>query len=345
MSLGESPSSPEFGIEAIRRAAERIAPYVANTPVLSSKVLDAEAGTHVLAKAEALQVTGSFKFRGALNKVLASGPGVRTAGIVGYSAGNHAAAIAAVGRIVGCRAVVVIPTTAPAAKVQNCRSWGAEVVFYDPATQDRAEVAESILAEGNMEFIPPFDDYDIMAGAGTVGLELASELDAAGVTPDAVVVGCSGGGLASGVLTAMEHHFPGIEKYIVEPAGYNKMARSLAAGEVCTNPAPGATVMDGISGPVVGDRCLSVLGRLGVTPLSVDDDEALEAVAAAFRYLRVVVEPAGAASLAAVMSRQLHRSRTYANVALVLSGGNVDPALYGGTISGSGRPFRGALGR
>ncbi|MGR6963971.1 threonine ammonia-lyase [Geodermatophilus sp. URMC 61] len=326
MVADRSAERREFGVDDIRRAADRIAPHVMETPVLTSRALDASCGARLFVKAESLQVTGSFKVRGALNKVLGyDGPTLRN-GIIGYSAGNHAAAVAAAGRLVGCPAVVVVPTSAPRIKVDNCRAWDAEVVFYDPATEDRAEVAATIVAERGMTFIPPFDDHAIMAGAGTAGLELAQDLLTRGVRPDAVVVSCSGGGLASGVLVAMEHHFPGIEKYIVEPRGYDKMARSLAEGQVCSNPAVCTSVMDGIAGPVAGQRPLTVLAELGVTPLTVDDDQARLAVAGAYQHLKLVAEPAGAAALAAVLSRQ--DDFTDRDVALVCSGGNVDPAVY-----------------
>jgi threonine dehydratase len=316
----------EFGIRNIREAAERIAGHVVRTPVLTSRALDGCAGAHLFAKAEVLQLTGSFKIRGALNKVLGLDEAALPNGIIGHSAGNHAAAVAAAAHIVGCPATVVVPANAPQIKINNCRAWGAEVIFYDPDSQDRAAVTASIAADRGMSVIPPFDDYDIMAGAGTVGLELAEDLLTQGAIPDAVVVNCSGGGLASGVLVAMEHHFPWIQKYIVEPKGYNQMARSLDTGEVCSNPVARTTIMDGISGPVAGERPLRVLTKLGVTPLTVDDAQALHAVAAAYQHLKVVVEPAGAASLAAILS--MAANITPRKVAVIFSGGNVDPATY-----------------
>jgi threonine dehydratase len=332
----------QFGIADIRRAADRIAPYVRETPVLTSRALDAEVGARLFVKAESLQVTGSFKIRGALNKVLGIDPSTLGDGIIAYSAGNHAAAVAAAGTLVGCPTVVVVPRTAPRAKVENCRSWGAEVVFYDPESETRDEVTDAIVAERPMTFVAPFDDYDVMAGAGTTGLELAEQLQATGVTPDAVVVSCSGGGLASGVLVAMEHHFPGIEKYIVEPHGYDKMARSLAAGEVRANPAVRTTVLDGISGPVPGARPLRVLTELGVSALTVDDEQALRAVAATYQHLRFVAEPAGAAALAAVGVQE--HGFAGRDVALVCSGGNVDPAVYTAALQVSSRPAGDAAG-
>lgn len=211
---------------------------------------------------------------------------------------------AAAASIAGCPAVIVVPNNAPRVKVENCRWWGAEVVFYDPATEDRAEITQAIADQRGMTIISPFDDQAIMAGAGTTGLEMAEQLIAAGQKPDAVVINCSGGGLASGVIEAMGHFFPEIEKYIVEPQGYDTMARSLAAGEVRSNPAVRHTIMDGISGPVAGKLPLEVLLRHGVKALTVDDGEALAAVATSFYTLKTVIEPGGAASLAAVLSKK-----------------------------------------
>jgi threonine dehydratase len=325
-SVEECGETARFGIMMIETAAERIAQHVHRTPVLVSPMLDTAADARVFVKAEALQLTGSFKIRGALNKIFSLDESARTNGVVAFSAGNHATAVAAAARIVGCPAVIIVPSNAARIKVDNCRWWGAEVVFHDPVTEDRAEVTTAIAAERGLTFISPFDDYEVMAGAGTVGLELAQDLLAQGVRPDAVVVNCSGGGLASGVLVAMEHYFPGIKKYIVEPRGYEKMARSLASGQTCANPAVRATVMDGINGPVAGKLPLSVLLRLGVASLSVTDVQALDAVAAAYRTLKIVVEPGGAASLAVVLSAAA--DFCHKTVAVVASGGNVDTAVY-----------------
>ena len=315
-----------FSIEHIRRAAERISDYIVRTPLLSSPMMDRAAGARVWIKAESFQLTGSFKIRGALNKVLSLSKEERRNGVAAFSAGNHASAVAAAASIVGCPAVIVVPRNAPQIKVENCRWWGAEVIFYDPATEDRAEITQAIAKQRGMTIVSPFDDHAIMAGAGTTGLEMAQQLLAAGKKPDALVINCSGGGLASGVIEAMRHFFPEIDNYIVEPQGYDKMAHSLAAGEVRSNPAVRHTIMDGISGPVAGKLPLEVLLRHGVVPLTVDDDEALAAVSASYYTLKTVIEPGGAASLAAVLSRKAAFAGK--TVALVASGGNVDPAVY-----------------
>ena len=317
---------PGFGIDAIREAAQRLTGRVVRTPLLNSRMLDDLIGGRVLVKAECLQLTGSFKVRGALNALLSLDEDARSGGVVTYSAGNHGQGVAAAARLVGCPAVVVMPRAAPRVKVDNCRWWGAETVFYDPETEDREEVAGKILQTRGMTLIPPFDDPRVMAGQGTVGLEIAEQARELGLPPDTILVNCSGGGLASGVITALNHEFEGLDNHVVEPAGFDKMARSLATGQVCSNPRPPGGVMDAISGPVAGARPLAILSGYDVTGLTVTDEEALAAVGVAHRLLKIVVEPGAAASLAALLSGKADvRGRT---VALVASGGNVDPAVY-----------------
>ncbi|MBI0295926.1 threonine/serine dehydratase [Streptomyces sp. PRKS01-29] len=317
---------PGFGIDAIHQAARRLTGHVVRTPLLNSPVLDDLVGARVLVKAECLQLTGSFKVRGALNALLTLDEDVRRAGIVAYSAGNHGQGVAAAARLAGCPAVIVMPRHAPRVKVDNCRWWGAETVLYDPRTEDREEIARTIVQARGMTLIPPFDDPRVMAGQGTVGLEIAEQAREQGLTPDTVLVNCSGGGLAAGVITALGHALPGLAHHIVEPAGFDKMARSLAAGRVCANPRPPGGLMDALSGPVAGARPLAVLRPYDVTGLTATDEEALAAMGTAHRLLKIVLEPGAAASLAALLSGKVDvRGRT---VALVASGGNVDPAVY-----------------
>ncbi|WP_078558978.1 threonine/serine dehydratase [Streptomyces sp. PRh5] len=317
---------PGFGIDAIHEAARRLTGHVVRTPLLNSPMLDDLVGARVLVKAECLQLTGSFKVRGALNALLALEEDARRAGIVAYSAGNHGQGVAAAARLAGCPAVIVMPSTAPRIKVDNCRWWGAETVLYDARTEDREEVARKIIEERGMTLIPPFDDPRVMAGQGTVGLELAEQARELGLTPDTVLVNCSGGGLAAGVITALDDALPGLANHIVEPAGFDKMARSLATGRVCANPHPPGGLMDAISGPAAGARPLAVLRHHDVTGLTVTDEEALAAMATAHRLLKIVIEPGGAASLAALLSGKVDARGKV--VALVASGGNVDPAVY-----------------
>jgi threonine dehydratase len=313
-------------MENIETAVRRIAGRAVRTPVLTSPMLDEAANCRVFVKAESLQRTGSFKFRGALNKLLALDSAVRQRGIITYSAGNHGHAVAAAAREVGCPAVIVLPNTAPVVKVRNCQWWGAEIVFYDPTVQDREEVARGIAEPRGLVLVPPFDDFDVMGGQGTVGLEFAEQLAQHDVRPDAFLVCCSGGGLASGASTAMTAHFPGLACHVVEPVGLDKMARSLISGVPQAKPGAPTTIMDGIAGPMAGARPLAVLRVLGATGLAVTDADALAAMAAAFRFLKLVLEPGGAAALAAVLA---HRERFAGKtLAVVCTGGNVDEAMF-----------------
>ncbi|WP_042878913.1 threonine ammonia-lyase [Cupriavidus necator] len=322
----------DFDIQHIQAAAERLSGYITRTPIIESPMLDAACGCNVYVKAESLQRTGSFKIRGALNKMLSLDADSLGRGVVTYSAGNHGQGVAAGARLIGCPAVIVLPTTAAAIKIESCRWWGAEIVLYDPDTQEREQVARQLMEARGLTFIPPFDDYDIMAGQGSAGLEICEQLEARGVAPDAILVNCSGGGLASGVITAVKSRWPRIEAHIVEPAGFEKMARSLASGVPQRNDPVPKTVMDGIAGPVAGTRPLHVLLRHEVKGLGVNDEEALRAVSTAFRLLKLVVEPGGAASLAALLENKADLAGK--TVVAICSGGNVDPGVYARALAG-----------
>lgn len=322
----------DFGIETIRSAADRIAGHVRRTPLLSSPVLDELAGARVLVKAESLQVTGSFKLRGALNALLLLSPEQRADGVVAFSTGNHGQAVSAAARMTGSRATIVMPTGAPRIKVEGCRLWGAEVVFYDPANEDREVVGGRLVEERGLTLIHPYDDLRVMAGQGTVGLEIVDALAEMGTTPDALVLPCSGGGLSAGVVEAVRHTVAGVAPFLVERKGYSKMARSLASGQVERVPAVSAPFLDAIGAPTVGRHTLAALSRHAVTPLTVTDEEARGAMRAAFRTLKLVLEPGGSAALAAVLA---HRER-FAGQTLVLvaSGGNVDDSVFAEVLAG-----------
>jgi threonine dehydratase len=313
-------------IASIRRAAERIGHRVVRTPLLSSAMLDELAGARVFVKAEPLQKTGSFKIRGALSKILATPEDKRKSGFVAFSSGNHGQAVAAGARMVGAPSVIVMPKDAPAIKVESCKWWGAEVVPFDRTTDDREAIGRKIEGERGMTLVPPFDDPDVMSGQGTMGLEIVEQLREAGETPDALLVSCSGGGLAAGVTTAVRDAFPEMAFYTVEPSGFDKMARSLASGEPQKNERLTGSIMDALMAPAAGRLTFAQLRANGAKGLSATDDEALSAMAAAFRTLKLVVEPGGAAALAALLSGKVDlKAKT---VVVVCSGGNVDPAMF-----------------
>jgi threonine dehydratase len=317
----------DFNISMIRNAAAALAPHVVRTPLLSSPVLDRTLGLRLFVKAENLQTTGSFKLRGALNKVLTLDEAARRRGVIAFSAGNHGQAVAAAAKINGCPATIVLPKSAPQVKVDGCRWWGAQVVFYDPDAEDRRDVVQRIIDAQGWTLVHPFDDPHVMAGQDTVGLEIVQQLTELGVSADAAIVNCSGGGLASGVVTAMRDVNPGLAFYLTEIAGFEKWARSLVSRRPEQSKPVARTVMDGINGPLVGTEPLAVmLSQRDVGTFSVNDEEALRAVRAAFEHFKLVLEPAGAASLAVVHTqREAFRDKA---VVVVASGGNVDPSVF-----------------
>lgn len=315
----------DFGIDTIRAAARRLDGRVRRTPLLSSPVLDELVGASVLVKAEVLQLTGSFKIRGALNTLLSLTDEERAAGVLAFSTGNHGQAVAASARMTGSTATIVMPQDAPRIKVDGCRWWGAEVVFYDPATQDREEVGRGLVAERGLTLVHPYDDVRVMSGQGTVGLEIVDQLREGGHSPDAIVLPCSGGGLSSGTIEAVRDTYAAVAPFVVERAGYPKMARSLASGRVQQVPAV-PVFLDAIGSPTVGVNTLAALSRHPVTALEVTDEQARVAMRESARTLKLVVEPGGSAALAAVLAqRERFAGQT---VVVVASGGNVDASVY-----------------
>jgi threonine dehydratase len=315
-----------FGIDDILRARENIAGKVIQTPLLESPFLNRLLDCRLFVKAENLQVTGAFKFRGALNKISSLTAEQRAKGVLAFSSGNHGHAVAAAASLLNCSAVIVLPNTAAAIKVENCRWWGAETVFYDPNKDDRETFSKNLAESRGMTVIPPFDDELIMAGQGTVGLEIHEQLSQRDVTPDLLVSNCSGGGLSSGVTEAFKHFYPSASVVLVEPAGGEKMARSLQTGKPERNVNLGPTMLDGINGPLAGTKTLEVLRRHSVSCASIDEEEALAAMFTAFKYLKIVVEPGGAASLAAILAKKIDVKGK--NVVILASGGNVDPDVF-----------------
>ncbi|ESZ87898.1 MAG: serine/threonine dehydratase [Blastomonas sp. CACIA14H2] len=313
-------------IRDIRAAAKRIARHATVTPLLESLTLNELVGGRVLVKAENLQQTGSFKFRGAVNRLMQLTEEERSGGVVAYSSGNHAQALALAARLFDTTAVIVMPTDAPRVKVAKTLAYGGEVVFYDRYKDDRAAVGIRLAAERGLTLVPPYDDPYVMAGQGTVGLEVARQAAEMGAKIDALLVCCSGGGLTAGCALAMEADSPSTAIYSVEPEGFDDTARSLVARERVAN-VPGPTsVCDAVLVDKPGELTFPVNLRLLAGGLAVSDAEALDAVALAYDELKIVVEPGGAVGLAAVLSRKLDcRGKT---VAVVCSGGNVDADVF-----------------
>jgi threonine dehydratase len=310
------------GIEDIEAAAARLAGVARRTPLLASEALDAQVGGRLLIKPEPLQRTGSFKFRGAYNTIAQLPPGP----VVAYSSGNHAQGVALAARLLGRDATIIMPADAPAIKKANTERLGATLVLYDRHAEDREAIGREIAERTGAQLVKPYDDPRIMAGQGTVGLEMALDAQALGIVPDAAIVCCGGGGLIAGTATALRHYFPEVAVYSAEPAGFDDTARSLSSGKRETN-TPGATsICDALLAPMPGELTFAVNQRLLAGGLAVDDRAVLEAMRRAFLELKLVVEPGGAIALAAALAGALDcRDKT---VLVVLSGGNVDPARF-----------------
>ena len=310
----------------IRDAAHLLTGEVVTTPLLRAEALDAAAGARVWVKAEALQRTGSFKFRGASNRMLRFTADERRAGVVAYSSGNHAQAVAAVAKRLAMPAVIVMPADTPAIKVEATRAYGAEVVVYDRFTGDREAIGKALAAERGAVLVPPYEHPLIMAGQGTAGLEAAEQLAAEGAAADLAYVCTGGGGLTAGVALALEAMSPATRVWSTEPEGFDDTARSLKSHAREGN-VPGArSICDALMAPEPGALTFSVNDRLLAGGAVVSDAQCLAAMAFAFRHLKIVLEPGGAAALAAVLQR---RPEAQGKTALVIaSGGNVDPETF-----------------
>lgn len=303
------------GLADIEAAARRIAPHAVRTPLMESPVLGARTGGRVFLKLETLQRTGSFKFRGACNAVAQLSPAQLRGGVVAFSSGNHAQGVAAAAALFGTRALIVMPKDVPAAKLEGTRSHGAEIVFYDRHADDREAIAARLCTERGATLIKPFDQADVIAGQGTVGLEIAEDAARFGVTLDTVLVPCSGGGLAAGTALGLNGS---ATVRTVEPAHFDGMRRSLEAGQRVTAPGGAPSLADALMAPVPGRIVFEIAkDRLG-PGLAVDDDALRRAVAFAATHLKLVVEPGGAAALAAL----LDGAAAGETVAIVLSGAN-----------------------
>ena len=319
-------------IADIEDAARRIAGFAVRTPLLESPKLNALTGGRILIKAECLQRTGSFKFRGAWNAISRLDAAAAKGGVVAFSSGNHAQGVAAAAQLKGLPAVIVMPADTPAIKIANTKSYGAEVVTYDRATESREAIAQKLVEARGAELIPPFEHEHVIAGQGTAGLEIAEDAKRLGVTIDDVLAPCSGGGLTAGIALAIEALSPASRVHTVEPQGFDDMARSLKAGTRQRNAKAAGSLCDALLTPEPGEMTFAInRPRLG-EGYAVSDREACAAVRFAFEVLKLVVEPGGAVALAAVLNGKLGtRGRC---VVVLASGGNVDAALYARILAG-----------
>jgi threonine dehydratase len=313
-------------IEMIVAARSRLHGHIRRTPLLSSPFLDDMAGRRVFVKAECLQHTGSFKFRGGWSALSGLAPDVRQRGVIAFSSGNHAQGVALAAKRHGVAAVIVMPSDAPKLKIENTRAFGAEVVLYDRASEDRDAIGARLSAERGLTLIKPFDEPLVIAGQGTAGLEISEQAEEQGIETAEVLVPCGGGGLGSGIALALEASAPKLTLRTCEPENFDDTARSLAAGSIVRIQAGPGSLCDAILTPEPGQITFPILQRLAGAGIVVTDEEALQAMALAFKRLKIVVEPGGAVALAAAL---FHGAALQSDTVIaVASGGNVDTEVF-----------------
>jgi threonine dehydratase len=315
----------------IEMAAKRLAGVAVRTPLINAPVLDERLGARVFLKAETLQRTGSFKFRGAYNKISLIAPEGRAAGVVAYSSGNHAQGVAAAARLLDMRATIVMPADAPRAKRERTLALGAEVVLYDRNTEDRAAIAMKIVAERGATLVPPYDDPLIIAGQGTIGVEIVEDLARLGLKPEIVVVGASGGGLAAGISLGVKARVPSAKFYTVEPEGFDDTLRSFKSGQREHNDRMSGSICDALMSNTPGELTFPITQALIGSGMTASDAEVGRAVRYAFEELKLVVEPGGAIGLAALLAGKLDVKGKA--VVGILSGGNVDVEMFAKLIT------------
>jgi threonine dehydratase len=317
----------------IEAAADRIAGVAVRTPLIESPALNARLGGRILIKPETMQRVGAFKFRGAYNRLVQLSAEERARGVVAFSSGNHAQGVALAASLLGIPAIIVMPHDAPAKKVAATRGYGAEVRIYNRYTEDRAAIAFEIASTKGSTIVPPYDDVHIVAGQGTLGLELMQQAKAMGLIPDCVITPLGGGGLLSGVSLAVKHLSPTTAVVGVEPEGYDDVLRSLQTGTFQTNNPDARTLCDALQTPTPGKITFEIMQRTVADVAVVTDAEVAEAMRVAFETLALVVEPGGCVGLAALLAGKVPLRGEVTG--LVLSGGNVDPELYARVLTGA----------
>ena len=328
--MTDSPP-PVLTVADVQSAAQQIAGHATQTPLLESPLLNERLGGRLLVKAECLQLGGAFKFRGAYNRISRLDEAERKAGVVAFSSGNHAQGVALAAQMLGVPATIVMPTDAPEIKLANTRAYGADVVLYDREKENRADIARALAADKGAILVPSYDDPFIIAGQGTVGLELAGQAKEIGALLDAVIAPCGGGGLISGSALALNHEISDTEIFIAEPEGFDDTARSLAAGTRLAIEPGARSFCDALLSPMPGELTFSINQKLLAGGLSVSDTQTAQAMKVAYQYLKLVVEPGGAVALAAAVSGAYDcRDKT---VAVICSGGNVDADIFAEAIS------------
>lgn len=313
-------------IADVEAAAARLEGIVVKTPLLQNADLDLAAGGRVLVKPECFQRIGSFKIRGAYNLMRQLSPEQAKRGVVAWSSGNHAQGVALAGKLLGIHAAIVMPADAPRAKLDNTRSLGGEIITYDRFSDDREAIARRIAAERGAEVVPSFEHPDIIAGQGTVGLEIAEQAESLSLSVDQVLICCGGGGLTAGSAVALTARCPDVSIFTVEPAGFDDTLRSLQTGQRARVDPDARSICDALLTESPGRLTFNIMRQLVAGGLVVTEQEVKAAMRFAFRNLKIVAEPGGAVALAAVLSGKIDTSGK--TTAIVISGGNVDAELF-----------------
>lgn len=307
-------------------AAARLKGMAVHTPVIRSEALDARTGRAVFLKLESLQRTGTFKFRGAYNRMVQMNAAERAAGVIAFSSGNHAQGVAHAAQILGIKAAIVMPTDAPQVKISGTKAYGAEVILYDRYSESREAIAARLAQERGAIVVPSFDDRDIIAGQGTVGHEMMAYFVANDISIDAILTCCGGGGLTAGSALAIKHHSPATRIFTTEPADFDDTARSFVSGERERNSDASRSICDALLSKMPGEMTFAMNREMVESGISVTDDEVARAVSYAYRVLKIVLEPGGAVTLAAALAGKLPDDA--ATIGLICSGGNVDDQVF-----------------
>jgi threonine dehydratase len=316
----------------IQAAAVRLKGLAVETPLIESPALNDRLGGRIFLKPETLQRAGAFKFRGAYNRLSQLSTDERARGVVAFSSGNHAQGVALAAKLLGVPALIVMPSDSPTVKVEGTRSFGADIRFYDRFTEDRVAIADQIAAERGCVVVPSYDDPHVIAGQGTVGLEVVAQAAALGARLDSLICCVGGGGLIAGTSTAVKALSPTTEVWGVEPAGFDETRRSLASGRRETIDKDARSICDALLTPIPGDLTWPINRKNLAGAVAVSDAEVAEAMRYAFSTLKLVVEPGGCVALTAALTGKIEVAGK--TVAIVLSGGNVDPALFAQVLSG-----------
>lgn len=322
------PQTPEgalqIDIATIEAAANRIRPHIFKTPLLESPRLNDFLGFRLLIKAEALQHTGSFKLRGATNAVWSLGDEVRH--VVAFSSGNHAQGVARAVTTRGINATIIMPADTPATKIEGTKAYGAEVVTYDRYSESREDIGAALSQKLNADLIKPYDDVRVIAGQGTVGLEIARQAAAMGIVPDALLCCCGGGGLIAGTSIALHAHFPDTKIWCSEPEFYDDTKRSLESGERQRAQTEKTSICDAIVTPEPGVLTFPINRTHLSGGAVVSDEHVLKTVATLFKHLKIIVEPGGAVAVAAALTGQIPKDAQ--TIVAVASGGNIDADMF-----------------